>query len=218
MSIDPQKCGLPNLDGQQTIIGYFNGHEEVFTKNRDTTYITAPLFLGGELSVGFLIGNDSVVTKFKDSLNVAVQSRSEYTNSIVETWRFTGIQLDTLLNIINNDERFSYAVFHPDFMYQSITSVEEPKSIPTSYTISNAYPNPFNPTTRFYVELPESQLITIDLYNSIGEKVKNIFTGLINAGERSFFEINGNDLSSGIYYYTVKSKNIFKAAKIVLLK
>ncbi len=89
--------------------------------------------------------------------------------------------------------------------------------IPQQFNVSQNYPNPFNPNTQINVSLPEDSKLTIDIYNLLGEKVSNMFTGEVKAGENKF-TFNGEFFSSGIYYYSVKTKFGLITKKMILVK
>jgi len=216
-SIDPQRFGLPDKNGLQRIVGQY-----FYNNLTDTIYITSPLYRGGQLSVGFLISNDTNMISIKDSLSVQVLERFEYQsiNSISETWQINGYKLDSLVQELSNDDRFKYVEYNRTINYDKIivTSVKEHIIINDSYKISDAYPNPFNSSSNFYVELPVTENLKIELYNILGEKVKTIYSGILEKNIRHRFQIHSSGLSSGIYYYVVHSPNVYKSKKLIVLK
>ncbi len=217
-TIDPEIFGLPDKDGEQRIIGHY-----FYQGLTDTIYISAPLFLGGQVWVGFSQESDSLLIPLRDSLNVIVLERYDLLptiDSIYELWQIYGYQIDSLLSQLQNDNRIKYVEYNRMIMYDSInvTSVKQESLQISDFYLSNAYPNPFNSTTRFYVEFPHTDQISIVLYNSLGEIVATIFSGSLSGNMRYTFEIDANELSSGIYYYSVKNSNYQKNKKVVLLK
>ncbi len=97
-----------------------------------------------------------------------------------------------------------------------ILSVKEDKIEPSSFHIYN-YPNPFNNSTIVGYEIPKDAYITIELYDNIGKKVKNIFYGYKKVG---LYEshLNGNEIASGVYYIVLKSSKNILSHKILLMK
>lgn len=101
------------------------------------------------------------------------------------------------------------------------TSVKSPEKIPQIFQLFQNYPNPFNPSTEIKYSLAEHSFVKITLYDILGRKVKDLFTGEQNAG---FHEIKfiGADLSSGVYIYSLEAdynKGIYKnVKKMILLK
>lgn len=89
--------------------------------------------------------------------------------------------------------------------------------IPTIPTLYQNYPNPFNPTTTIKYSVPEEQFVSIKLYNSLGQEIVAIVEEVKQAG---FYQIkfDASYLPSGIYFYNMKSRNIFNAQKMILQK
>jgi hypothetical protein len=99
-----------------------------------------------------------------------------------------------------------------------VTAVTRSKSnIPAQYTLSQNYPNPFNPTTVIQYTIPTSGLVSLKVYNILGQEVATIFQGFRNAGS---YEVNfdASKLASGVYMYRLKSGTVSIAKKLVLMK
>jgi len=79
------------------------------------------------------------------------------------------------------------------------------------------YPNPFNTTTTFAYELLVSSEIEISLYDITGKQIKTYFSGVQSAGPNSF-RLDGNNLSSGIYFFKILGKNFIVTKKCLLVK
>ncbi len=98
-----------------------------------------------------------------------------------------------------------------------IVSLEEKENnLPNSLRINN-YPNPFNNSTVVQYEIQNDDYISLDLYNSIGERITNLLAGYKKAGRYNIQYI-GSKLSSGVYYVILKSTNNNIVHKIILLK
>jgi len=70
--------------------------------------------------------------------------------------------------------------------------------------VSQNYPNPFSKTSVVNVELNESANLSLEVYNLMGQKVYEINSGHVFAGTHQL-NIDGNNLQSGVYFYTVKA-------------
>jgi hypothetical protein len=81
----------------------------------------------------------------------------------------------------------------------------------------NNYPNPFNPSTTIKFALPVKTNLSLSVYNTLGEKVAEIFNGEIEAGYHEMM-FNASGLSSGIYFYKIESENYSATKKLMLLK
>lgn len=91
------------------------------------------------------------------------------------------------------------------------------ETVPADYQLSQNYPNPFNPATMIKFGIPEAGFVMINIYNILGEKVMVAVNEYKNAGTYSV-DIDGSNLPSGMYIYslTTGSTNITK--KMMLLK
>ncbi len=91
-----------------------------------------------------------------------------------------------------------------------------------SFEIFQNFPNPFNPQTTFWVQIPFNSNVQIDVFNMQGQHVKSIFKGALNSGKHSFkwdgTDNNGHNSASGIYFAVFKSKQIQKSIKMILLR
>jgi len=99
---------------------------------------------------------------------------------------------------------------------------EEPGVIPSDFTLSNAYPNPFNPETNIKFALAKSAKVKLTIYNILGQKVKELVNSELNAGSYST-KWDGTDnlgfkVASGIYLYRLDSDSFTATKKLILMK
>ena len=88
---------------------------------------------------------------------------------------------------------------------------------PESYTLSQAWPNPFNPSARITFALPVAGTVHIRLYNQIGQEVRELVNGFRDAGSYEI-TLDAGGLPSGVYYYRMESGPFVDAKKVVLLR
>lgn len=86
----------------------------------------------------------------------------------------------------------------------------------TYYDISN-YPNPYNPETTIRFQLPKEGLVTIKVYNSIGEEIKTLLNEQMGYGMYEL-KFDGGDLPSGMYIYTINVNDYYASKKMLLVK
>ena len=89
--------------------------------------------------------------------------------------------------------------------------------IPEKYSLYQNYPNPFNPSTNIQVDIPKTGETSLVVYNILGQKVTVLLNKELNAGTYTF-RFDASKLSSGIYFYTLKSGNFITTKKMILLK
>lgn len=83
-----------------------------------------------------------------------------------------------------------------------VTDIKNPLSnVPKGYILNQNYPNPFNPSTKISFEIPESGNISLIIYNSSGKKVMEILNKEFKNSGNYEYNLNFENLSSGIYFY-----------------
>jgi len=97
-----------------------------------------------------------------------------------------------------------------------VTGVEDP-ILPTTTTLMNAYPNPFNPETRIRYSLNKDQHVSLKIYDVLGKEVITLVDDTKNAG---YYEVSfdASGLPSGIYFYRMQSGDYVSVKKLLLLK
>ena len=98
-----------------------------------------------------------------------------------------------------------------------VSSVNNEFSDPKSFELSQNYPNPFNPSTVINYHMPVAGQVTIGLYSLTGQLIKNLLDGYQNSGYYSL-KVNGAGLSSGTYFYSIKTNGFIQTKKMTLLK
>lgn len=100
----------------------------------------------------------------------------------------------------------------------AINSDNEVSGIPESFKLSQNFPNPFNPDTRFQLDLREMAVVNILVYDINGRQVAELEKGTKMAGTYSY-TFNGSDLVSGIYFLSLKINQQETAIrKMILVK
>ncbi len=98
------------------------------------------------------------------------------------------------------------------------TSVDdELEELPNHITLYQNYPNPFNPSTTIQFTISETNNVELSIYNVLGEKVTTIVDKELNAG-RHKVEFNASRMSSGVYFYRLKTANKIISKKMLLIK
>lgn len=87
----------------------------------------------------------------------------------------------------------------------------------TPFYLEQNYPNPFNSHTQFYYSVEEAANIEIELFNLAGKKVRTIFSGTREPGNYQL-QVDGSNLSSGLYIYRFRMNNRVESKKMLLVK
>jgi hypothetical protein len=89
--------------------------------------------------------------------------------------------------------------------------------IPVSYSLSQNFPNPFNPSTRISYSIPKDGFVKITVFDILGKEVGTLVNNVQTAGAY-ILEYNASSLTSGIYFYKLESGNFVDTKKMVLIK
>jgi hypothetical protein len=101
---------------------------------------------------------------------------------------------------------------------------EQEEEIPviTKPKLYSNYPNPFNPTTTISFSVPREEDIELTIYNIKGQKVKTLYSGIAEEGKHSMIwngkNTNNKSVSSGIYFYKLKTNNKVLTCKMLMMK
>ncbi|HAP35953.1 MAG TPA: peptidase S8, partial [Bacteroidetes bacterium] len=79
------------------------------------------------------------------------------------------------------------------------------------------YPNPFNPTTKISFSLKHSGLSTLKVYDLLGREIASLVNEYLTAGNYTI-EWSGSNLSSGVYFYQIRSGDFVATKKMILQK
>ena len=90
-------------------------------------------------------------------------------------------------------------------------------SVPVSYKLEQNYPNPFNPSTTIRYSIPKAGDVEITVHDVLGKEIILLENGYKQPGSFSV-DFNATDLSSGMYFYTIKSGNFTETKKMTLIK
>jgi hypothetical protein len=96
------------------------------------------------------------------------------------------------------------------------------ESVPTDFTLSQNFPNPFNPETEISFRMARAEQTELSIYNIAGEKVRTLVSGMMPPGNYSI-KWNGKDdhgkgLASGTYLYRLKTGRFEMSKKMTLLQ
>jgi hypothetical protein len=90
-------------------------------------------------------------------------------------------------------------------------------AMPTELTLSQAYPNPFNPSTTVDVYVPADGFVSLTVYNVMGQKVDVLHSGSMSEGSHSI-TWNASSLTTGMYFVRAESTSGVAIQKVMLMK
>ncbi len=116
------------------------------------------------------------------------------------------------------DWGLGWANFRPDTVnYNTIGIKQISTNVPGEYKLEQNYPNPFNPTTKINFAVTKPGFVSLKIYDITGKEVANLVNEKLESGSFSY-EFSASNLSSGIYFYTLKTGDFISTKKMVLIK
>lgn len=155
---------------------------------------------------------------------------SSYSGILPAAYHDDGPRLEggAYIRIGGNWTELNPTVFDYNFCIQGIAISTIPSGsnddvVPFSINVLNDnYPNPFNPTTTISYNLAENSNVELSIYNLKGQKVKTLVNDILTAGENSVIwngtDENNQPVSSGIYFYKIKTGDFTETKKMILMK
>jgi hypothetical protein len=119
------------------------------------------------------------------------------------------------INFENNNNIFSADARHLSITYRDLVSVPTNKTY--QFELAQNYPNPFNPTTTIQFSIPETSFIELSVFDILGRKVAKLVEGKFEVGTHKV-TFDATNLSSGIYFYKLKSEKFSAVKKMILMK
>lgn len=98
-----------------------------------------------------------------------------------------------------------------------ISSIGETNTILNEFQLHNAYPNPFNPSTKISYSILQKGFVSLKVYNLLGQIISTLVYCSQPSGNYEVEFVSG-ELPSGIYYYSLQFDKQIKTKKLILLK
>ncbi|MFC2092903.1 T9SS type A sorting domain-containing protein [Bacteroidota bacterium] len=139
-----------------------------------------------------------------------------YANLLIQSDSVPG----SFVNHTTNGESLAQLMFvRVEVSRDSVIGIKNISSeIPGEYSLQQNYPNPFNPSTTIRFNIPNTSNVTLKIYNISGQEVATLVNNeVVSAGIKEI-DFNAVNLSSGIYFYTIKANDFTATKKMVLLK
>ena len=171
-----------------------------------------------------------LLLKVENASNPGISFEKEATGTVANAWE----ELTFDYSAINVSNQYQHLVFIFDngtmgtgtadftYLFDDIklvqpTSVEGETEIPMDYSLSQNFPNPFNPTTNISFNLPKASNVSLKVYDMLGQEVATVLNQFMNAG-RFEVKFDASSLSTGIYTYSLSAGNFQSVKKMILIK
>jgi len=123
-------------------------------------------------------------------------------------------QENAVTNEVHENNNVGWA---PAIGYGSIVSVESEMIVPEKFVLYQSYPNPFNPSTRIKYSIPNSEIVSLKVYDILGREIAVILDEYKSAGTYTI-EFNASRFASGVYFYQLQAGSFVETKKMVLMK
>ncbi|HMQ67906.1 MAG TPA: T9SS type A sorting domain-containing protein [Ignavibacteria bacterium] len=124
---------------------------------------------------------------------------------------------DKNLEIGKYNYRLKQIDFNGNFKYYDLEN-EVVVGIPVQFELSQNYPNPFNPTTKINFTLPADTKVSLSIYDVSGRLVSTLINNEFKQANYYSVSFNGANLSSGTYFYSIRTDNNNETKKMILIK
>lgn len=122
-----------------------------------------------------------------------------------------------------NTNGWGWAIDNLVIQTEPVSVESSGEQLPTEFALIQNYPNPFNPTTQINYALPQSGEVSLQIFNVLGQRVRDLVRNQKQDAGRYSVEWDGNNdfgqpVSSGIYVYRINVGDFTKSFKMTLLK
>ena len=122
-----------------------------------------------------------------------------------------------LIPIWMDNSTGTYQLWSARIDINQLVNVENEKLKVSEFRLEQNYPNPFNSQTNIEFEIPEDGFAKLEVYNSLGQKVKILVDDFIRKGNHKVV-FDAEDLSTGVYFYKLRSGDKAQTKKMIYIK
>ena len=209
-------CADVNADGSVNVLDIV-ATVNFILEGRNTDATSANLIKTGN---ALSLNADGYIGGVQMTLSHGLDFSLELTDkAMVADYRTNGNSTTLVIVAPQSDELFiaegSYEIV--DMIVANSAGQMDVNVVPTSFVLSEAYPNPFNPSTSVNLSIPEAGYVSVQVYNVMGQLVSTLADGYMDASVYSF-TWNASSVPSGVYLVTATAANQTSTQKVMLLK
>lgn len=148
---------------------------------------------------------DSVIAKINAAFSDGSESLPYDTSSVAgKGWKAGALTMPGLHSIAT----VPYLIGNPGAKPTQAVGGLKPM-LPTVYALAQNYPNPFNPTSTVQFDVPGASIVTIKVYNILGQEVATLLNQQSYSGAtRDVVTFDGSNLASGVYFYRMTAQTL----------
>ncbi len=163
--------------------------------------------------------NDYLFTSNSNGLDSGISFRESFLDSLITTlgstsdsalctWRASGF---------NGADSVTSNPFIVTIRRTPVGISQISSTVPENFVLYTNYPNPFNPKTIIKFDIAKSSLVTLKIYNLLGEEVSTLVNKNLNAGTYTA-DFDASSLSSGVYFYRLETEGFTNTRRMMLVK
>jgi photosystem II stability/assembly factor-like uncharacterized protein len=150
-----------------------------------------------------------------------------YRDGTVSDWQDYNVNLP---NVVIDDLEIQYSIGQirvatygrgiwesPVELGSAVTVKSATKDLPGEFMLQQNHPNPFNPSTTFTYELPNSSVVRLSVYDMLGREVSTLVNGDQDAGYHEV-RFDGSNLPTGVYFYRMQAGSYVETKKLLLIR
>ncbi len=99
----------------------------------------------------------------------------------------------------------------------NLAKINEQPIVPTENKLYDNYPNPFNPSTTIKYSLKDNAVVSLKIFNILGEEIRTLVNEIKPAGNYEV-EFNASNLPSGVYIYSIQAGEFVSSKKMLMIK
>lgn len=157
---------------------------------------------------GWAVGGSGLILYTTDGGYNWSQQQSNTTNGLLAV-----SFIDELNGVIGGDAGTVLKTTNGGITYINITT----DPVPNSYSLKQNYPNPFNPVTTITFDLPKKSHVILSIFDVNGRELAKPIDEILNQGSHKLLW-NGENYSSGVYFYRIETEDFTETKKMVLIK
>jgi len=160
-------------------------------------------------------GGSSICMRYSNNKVAGIEYTGTFGNSSIGSKL---IYLAFPLETTASDEEFDSVLMKTlDYFNETIISVDNNSAAKFNFYLAQNYPNPFNPITKIKYSIDKASLVSLTVYNSLGEELKTLVNSYQEPGKYGV-AFDAKNHPSGIYYYSILADNYAETKKMILLK
>jgi hypothetical protein len=160
-----------------------------------------------------IINADSTIQIISGTVEIPINGNN-LNNPLGVAMRLQGVR-QNFLNYTDGINLINSYVLIPEDNYR--VNLEKQPLVKSSYSLEQNYPNPFNPVTQIQYSILQEGLVTLKVFDILGQKIAT----LVNENKpEGYYEVvfDASSLPSGVYFYSISTKDFHQVKKMLMIK